>query len=120
MNPGLQVEHGVTECVFGIDLVRLQLLVAEGSPLPMAGPPPMRGHAMEGRIAAEDPAYAWLPSTGTLHRLAVPAAATPSRPLVQPRLRLDAGGEAASLVAGPYHPLPANLIPSTPCRRAAA
>ncbi|OLB79072.1 MAG: acety-l/propionyl-CoA carboxylase subunit alpha [Actinobacteria bacterium 13_2_20CM_2_71_6] len=120
MNPGLQVEHGVTECVFGIDLVRLQLLVAEGSPLPMAGPPPMRGHAMEVRIAAEDPAYAWLPSTGTLHRFAVPEVATAFRPLVQPGLRLDAGVEDGGVVGVHYDPMLAKLIAWAPSRVEAA
>ena len=78
MNTRLQVEHPVTEMVTGCDLVRLQLLVAEGHPLPAEvlaavarGPV---GHAVEARIYAEDPASDWLPSTGTLHRFEIPAA----------------------------------------------
>ncbi|HEY6622281.1 MAG TPA: biotin carboxylase N-terminal domain-containing protein [Acidimicrobiales bacterium] len=78
MNTRLQVEHPVTEMVAGCDLVRLQLLVAEGQPLPAEvhaavarGPV---GHAVEARIYAEDPAADWLPSTGTLHRFEIPAA----------------------------------------------
>ncbi|MDQ1360934.1 MAG: propionyl-CoA carboxylase alpha chain, partial [Acidimicrobiaceae bacterium] len=78
MNTRLQVEHPVTEMVTRCDLVRLQLLVAEGHPLPAEvlaavarGPV---GHAVEARIYAEDPASDWLPSTGTLHRFEIPAA----------------------------------------------
>jgi acyl-CoA carboxylase subunit alpha len=83
MNTRLQVEHPVTEMVTGCDLVRLQLLVAEGHPLPAEvfasvarGPV---GHAVEARIYAEDPASDWLPSTGTLHRFEIPAAVPSSR-----------------------------------------
>ena len=55
--------------VTGLDLVRLQLLVAEGGRCRSPAPPPMRGHAIEVRLYAEDPAHGWLPATGTLHRV---------------------------------------------------
>ncbi|WP_079125578.1 biotin carboxylase N-terminal domain-containing protein, partial [Streptomyces lushanensis] len=71
VNTRLQVEHPVTEEVFGLDLVALQLSVAEGAALP-AEPPPAYGHAVEARLYAEDPSRAWAPQTGTLHALEFP------------------------------------------------
>ncbi|MEU9865262.1 biotin carboxylase N-terminal domain-containing protein [Streptomyces sp. NPDC047971] len=72
MNTRLQVEHPVTEEVHGVDLVGLQLSVAEGRALPPE-PPKAEGHAIEARLYAEDPASGWTPQTGTLHTLDLPS-----------------------------------------------
>jgi propionyl-CoA carboxylase alpha chain len=118
MNTRLQVEHPVTECVLGLDLVRLQLLVAEGHPLPEA--PPARGHAIEVRLYAEDPANGWLPSTGTLYRFAVPGVSAAFAPLERPGIRLDAGVEDGSEIGLHYDPMLAKLIAWAPTREEAA
>jgi propionyl-CoA carboxylase alpha chain len=122
MNTRLQVEHPVTECVYGLDLVRLQLTVASGEPLPFggtgpkdAGPPPMRGHAVEARLYAEDPAAGWRPSTGLLHRFDVPASAA-FRPLDTPGVRVDAGVEDGSAVGVHYDPMLAKVVAWAPTR----
>ncbi len=120
MNTRLQVEHPVTECVVGVDLVRLQLIVAEGGPLPFNGPPPLRGHAIEVRLYAEDPAYAWMPSTGTLHRFDVPGVTHAFGPLPAPGLRLDSGVVDGSVVGVHYDPMLAKLIAWAPTRAEAA
>jgi propionyl-CoA carboxylase alpha chain len=120
MNTRLQVEHPVTECVVGVDLVRLQLVVAEGGPLPFNGPPPLRGHAIEVRLYAEDPADAWMPSTGTLHRFDVPGVTHAFGPLAAPGLRLDSGVTDGSVVGVHYDPMLAKLIAWAPTRAEAA
>ncbi|MDT0470948.1 biotin carboxylase N-terminal domain-containing protein [Streptomyces sp. DSM 41014] len=104
MNTRLQVEHPVTEAVFGIDLVALQLRIAEGAALESA-PPAARGHAVEARLYAEDPARDWAPQTGTLHRLAVPEG-----------VRLDSGYDDGDTVGVHYDPMLAKVIAHAPTR----
>ena len=129
MNTRLQVEHPVTEAVTGLDLVRLQLLVAGGLPLPdevydavAAGP---QGHAIEARLYAEDPAQGWLPSTGTLHRFEVGGSvsaqldhAVPIDSTIQldSVVRVDSGVEAGSVVGPHYDPMLAKVIVHAPTR----
>ncbi|MGC5289061.1 biotin carboxylase N-terminal domain-containing protein [Micromonospora sp. DT231] len=118
MNTRLQVEHPVTEAVTGLDLVRLQLLVAEGEPLPLAVAPPTDGHAIEVRLCAEDPAQNFRPATGTLHRFAVPGLSgefTPTK-----GLRLDSGVLDGSTVSVHYDSMLAKLIAWAPTRAEAA
>ncbi len=117
MNTRLQVEHAITECVVGdLDLVRLQILVAEGGTLPYDSAPPLRGHAIEARLYAEDPASAWLPSTGTLHRFRVPEVAARFGALAAPGLRVDSGVEDGSMIGVHYDPLIAKVIAWAPTR----
>jgi propionyl-CoA carboxylase alpha chain len=104
MNTRLQVEHPVTEAVFGVDLVALQIRVAEGLALD-AEPPRARGHAVEARLYAEDPARGWAPQTGTLHRLAVPDG-----------VRLDTGYADGDPVGVHYDPLLAKAVAHAPNR----
>ncbi|TQJ25603.1 propionyl-CoA carboxylase alpha chain [Micromonospora sp. A202] len=109
MNTRLQVEHPVTELCTGLDLVGLQLLVAEGEPLP-ATLPVSTGHAIEVRLCAEDAGAGWRPATGTLHRFTVPAVAAEFGGLTRPGLRLDSGVVAGSVVGVHYDSMLAKLI----------
>ncbi|MEU3453088.1 biotin carboxylase N-terminal domain-containing protein [Micromonospora sp. NPDC006766] len=118
LNTRLQVEHPVTEAVTGLDLVRLQLLVAEGEPLPLAAAPPTDGHAIEVRLCAEDPAQGFRPATGVLHRFTIPGVAGKFGP---PRgLRLDSGVVDGSTVSVHYDSMLAKLIAWAPTRVEAA
>ena len=108
MNTRLQVEHPVTELVTGLDLVALQLSVAEGARLPFGTAPPVTGHAVEARLYAEDPAADWRPSTGVLTCFDIPG-----------DVRVDAGVRAGDEVGPHYDPLLAKVIAHGPTRAAA-
>ncbi|MCV7229982.1 biotin carboxylase N-terminal domain-containing protein [Mycolicibacterium komossense] len=102
VNTRLQVEHPVTELVTGIDLVRAQLLVAAGEPLPpeMLHTSPV-GHAVEVRLYAEDVAAGFIPVSGTLTTLEFPEL---------PGIRVDAGFASGSVVSTFYDPMLAKVI----------
>ncbi|OKJ68418.1 acetyl-CoA carboxylase subunit alpha [Streptomyces sp. CB02261] len=110
MNTRLQVEHPVTEEVYGVDLVALQIAVAEGRALP-PGPPAPRGHAIEARLYAEDPARDWAPQTGDLHRFDVPR---------EGRTRVDTGYASGDTIGVHYDPMLAKVVVHAPTRAEAA
>ncbi|WP_101845810.1 acetyl/propionyl/methylcrotonyl-CoA carboxylase subunit alpha [Zhihengliuella sp. ISTPL4] len=97
MNTRLQVEHPVTEEVTGLDLVALQLRVADGQPLDIA--PRTTGHAVEARVYAESPERGFLPSTGRVLLFEAPEG-----------VRVDAAVETGSIVSGFYDPMIAKVI----------
>ncbi|AIG77745.1 Hypothetical protein AJAP_24480 [Amycolatopsis japonica] len=117
MNTRLQVEHPVTEATTGLDLVSLQLRIAEGEHLPI-DEPETRGHAIEVRLYAEDPAAGWQPQSGTLHRFELPAAQREFE--VGPGVRLDSGFVSGQTVGVHYDPMLAKVIAYAPDRRSAA
>ncbi len=119
MNTRLQVEHPVTELTTGLDLVELQLMVAEGESLPPA-PPATTGHAIEARLYAEDPARGWSPQAGRIHHFEVPGVATEFGVLARTGIRLDSGIVDGSEVSIHYDPMLAKVIAYAPARVRAA
>ena len=103
MNTRLQVEHPVTECITGTDLVEWQLRVASGAPLPLQQEQlQINGHALEARLYAEDADKGFLPSTGTLRHLRLPVGSA--------HVRVDAGVEQGDAITPFYDPMIAKLI----------
>jgi acetyl/propionyl-CoA carboxylase alpha subunit len=99
MNTRLQVEHPVTEEITGLDLVELQIRVAQGEELPKQTSITLKGHAVEARIYAEDPANDFLPSVGPLDILELPQEA-----------RIDTGVEQGGKVSLYYDPMISKII----------
>ncbi|HEX3605248.1 MAG TPA: biotin carboxylase N-terminal domain-containing protein [Candidatus Dormibacteraeota bacterium] len=112
VNTRLQVEHPVTEMITGLDLVRLQLLVAQGAPLPAdVLEARISGHAIEARLYAEDVAAGFLPVSGRLHRFRIPAGEG---------VRVDSGYADGSVVSVHYDAMLAKVIAWAPSRAEAA
>ncbi len=102
MNTRLQVEHPVTEMIYGIDLVRWQIRIAEGERLSdIVGSTPLqpRGHAVEVRVYAEDPSNQFLPVTGTIHHFQA-----------SPHVRTDSGVRSGDVISPYYDPMIAKVI----------
>jgi acetyl/propionyl-CoA carboxylase alpha subunit len=101
MNTRLQVEHPVTEEITTLDLVHLQLLVADGQPLPEEALQPMMvGHAIEARLYAEDPLHDYLPASGTIDRFRID----------HPGVRVESGVEDGTPVPVHYDPMIAKVV----------
>jgi 3-methylcrotonyl-CoA carboxylase alpha subunit len=111
VNTRLQVEHPVTEMVSGVDLVQAQIRLAAGEPLEAAvGGPSLRGHAVECRVYAEDPAHGFAPSPGRILHLAEPLA---------PHVRVDSGIRAGQEISIHYDPILSKVIAWAPDRMGA-
>jgi len=113
MNTRLQVEHPVTEMITGQDLVEWQLRVAAGEPLPLLQEQlRVNGHALEARIYAENPENNFLPSTGTLRAMTMPAEQADN-------IRIDTGVRLGDVISPFYDPMIAKLIVWGPERQTA-
>ncbi len=101
MNTRLQVEHPVTEMVTGLDLVRMQIEVAQGMPILEQGAVVRRGHAIEARVYAEDPARNFMPSPGRINYIRMPGG---------PGIRDDSGVYSGWVVPQFYDPMISKLV----------
>ena len=132
MNTRLQVEHPVTEEITGVDLVEWQLRIASGEALPRKQEElRIRGHAIEARLYAEDPAKGFLPSPGRLERFRLPEVIRPTKWRAEPggperelphggAARVETGVEEGSTISPSYDPMIAKVICHAETRREAA
>ena len=118
MNTRLQVEHPVTELVHGVDLVEMQLAVAEGRELERIGE--TYGHAIEVRLYAEDPGADYQPQSGTLTAFDVPGVNAEFDLLNRPGVRLDSGFVPGNEVSTHYDAMLAKVVAWAPDREQAA
>lgn len=102
VNPRLQVEHGITELVFGVDLVELQLRAVAGDPVDLGAGLVPSGHAVEVRLYAEDPARGFMPQPGLLERFRFPEATAD--------FRVDTGFREGESITPHYDPLLAKVM----------
>jgi acetyl/propionyl-CoA carboxylase alpha subunit/acetyl-CoA carboxylase carboxyltransferase component len=109
VNPRLQVEHGVTELLTNFDLVKAQVRIARGERLPEAAPEE-RGHAIEARVCAEDPAVGFVPTPGHIALLDLPSG---------PGIRVDSGIAAGETIPGEFDSMLAKIIASGSTREEA-
>ena len=111
MNTRIQVEHPITEAVTGVDLVKQQVLIADGHPLPFSQKDiEMRGHAIECRINAENPALDFRPSPGKIEGLYLPGG---------PGIRIDSAVYAGYTIPPYYDSMIGKLIAFAPTRKEA-
>ncbi|KAI8987425.1 carbamoyl-phosphate synthase L chain, ATP binding domain-containing protein [Mycotypha africana] len=116
LNTRLQVEHPITEAISGLDLVELQLLVAQGANLKELGVLDnlqFHGHAIEVRLCAEDPDQDFAPRTGTIHKWSTPIHSTQEQ---MPGVRFDTGIEDGSEISSYYDSMVAKVVVHAPTR----
>jgi 3-methylcrotonyl-CoA carboxylase alpha subunit len=111
VNPRLQVEHGITELVYGVDLVEHQLRAVAGDPVELEDSLSALGHAVEVRVYAEDPARGFMPQPGTLERFRFPEAGSD--------FRVDTGFREGESITPHYDPLLAKVMARGATRREA-
>ena len=111
MNTRLQVEHGITEMVCGIDIVKWQIRIAEGEPLDFSQKDvKQRGHAIECRVYAEDPSRDFLPTPGLIRKMILPEGSG---------IRNDVGVSEGQEITSDYDPLLAKVVVWDSCRNSA-
>jgi len=111
MNTRLQVEHGITEMVCGIDIVKWQIRIAEGEPLDFSQKDvKQRGHAIECRVYAEDPSRDFLPTPGLIRKMILPEGSG---------VRNDVGVSEGQEITSDYDPLLAKVVVWDSCRNSA-